>query len=407
MTPDTPHQHGPGCSHTTPPSPPQASQADPRRALASQTLANLLKQDGHTLEAPLSALSERAGVIHAVFMANAQTAPVLSALKPRLEQALEKALGQPVRASFMAQRGAAREALAPGAPKPAHHGQAEPGPAAVPGGIHAALAVASGKGGVGKSTVAVNLACGLAKLGLRVGLLDADIHGPSIARMMGAGKAGKPEVKGGKLIPLTGPEGVRYVSIALLADERQAMIWRGPMVMGALTQLIKDVVWGELDLLVVDMPPGTGDAQITLTKTLAPQLAKGGAVVVSTPQAVALMDARRGLTLFERTKTPVLGLVENMSFFACPHCQGETALFGHGGVAREAEALNVPFLGEVPLLPAIREGGDEGVPSVSEPGSAAGKAFMALAKNVAASLASRQSQSLGGEQPGAHQQSAP
>lgn len=276
----------------------------------------------------------------------------------------------------------------PSHPSPSHKpfglgGQEDQNKPVLPG-VKAVVAVASGKGGVGKSTTAVNLACGLAKLGLKVGLLDADIHGPSLARMLGTQE--KPRVVDRKLRPLE-RWGLKTMSIGYLADESQAMIWRGPMVMGAVSQFITDVDWGELDVLIVDMPPGTGDAQLTLTQTLGPKLERGGAVIVSTPQDIALLDARRGVTLFARTKTPVLGLVENMSYFCCPNCHEKTDLFGHGGAREEAEKLDVPFLGEIPLLRAIRASGDEGKPIVvAEPDSEAGRAYQMLAERVADSL---------------------
>ncbi|MCQ8279709.1 Mrp/NBP35 family ATP-binding protein [Acetobacteraceae bacterium KSS8] len=248
--------------------------------------------------------------------------------------------------------------------------------------MRAVIAVASGKGGVGKSTTAVNLAIGLAQRGLSVGLLDADIHGPSLPRMLGIA-ARRPEVRDKRLIPIVA-HGIRAMSIGLLVEERTAMIWRGPMVMGALNQLMGEVEWGALDVLVLDMPPGTGDAQLTVAQ----KLALAGAVIVSTPQDIALLDARRGVAMFEKTRVPVLGIVENMSTFCCPHCGHETALFGHGGARAEAEALGVPFLGEVPLLLDIRTSADTGAPIMAAaPESAAGTAYARIAGRVASALA--------------------
>jgi ATP-binding protein involved in chromosome partitioning len=229
-------------------------------------------------------------------------------------------------------------------------------------GIDAIIAVASGKGGVGKSTTAVNLALGLQAIGLRVGVLDADIYGPSLPRLLRL--KGRPEpVHGRILAPLQG-YGLKVMSMGLLVDEETPMIWRGPMVMSALTQMLREVAWGELDVLVVDMPPGTGDAQLTMAQ----QVPLAGAVIVSTPQDLALVDARKGLNMFRRVDVPVLGLVENMSYFLCPHCGGRTDIFGHGGAAAEAARIGVPFLGAVPLHSAIRERSDAGTPVVvSEP----------------------------------------
>lgn len=258
-------------------------------------------------------------------------------------------------------------------------------PEARPGGkllpqVRAIIAVASGKGGVGKSTTAVNVAAGLARLGLRTGMLDADIYGPSLPRMLG--QHAKPFVENGKLIPIEA-WGMHAMSIGFLVDERQAMIWRGPMVMGAIGQFLGDVAWPDLDVLVIDMPPGTGDAQLTIAQ----KLSLRGAIIVSTPQDIALLDARRGLAMFEKMHVPVLGIVENMSYFCCPNCDHRTELFGHGGARQEAEAAGVPFLGEIPLLANIRASGDAGAPVIlSEPESEAARAYTAVARAVADSL---------------------
>ena len=244
-------------------------------------------------------------------------------------------------------------------------------------GARKVIAVASGKGGVGKSTTAVNLAIGLHRQGLSVGLLDADIYGPSLPRLLGV--TGKPEVQDGLMQPIEA-WGIRAMSIGFLVEERTAMIWRGPMVMGALGQLMGEVDWGTPDVLVVDMPPGTGDAQLTLAQ----RVSLAGAVIVSTPQDIALLDARRGVAMFEKTNVPVLGIVENMSFFACPHCGERTDLFGHGGAHAEADRLGVPFLGEIPLLLDIRTSADAGTPIMAQaPDSRAGLAYAALAARVA------------------------
>jgi len=233
--------------------------------------------------------------------------------------------------------------------------------AAIPG-VAAVIAVASGKGGVGKSTTAINLALGLRALGLRVGLLDADIYGPSVPRLTGIHE--KPQLSDDrKMIPIE-RFGLSIMSIGFLVEEETAMIWRGPMVMSAITQMLRDVVWGTLDVLVVDMPPGTGDAQLTLAQNVPLK----GAIIISTPQDLSLIDARRGLAMFKKVGVPVLGIVENMSYFQCPHCGTRSDIFGHGGARHEAERLGVPFLGEVPLHIAIRETSDSGKPVVvSEP----------------------------------------
>ena len=242
--------------------------------------------------------------------------------------------------------------------------------------VKAIVAVASGKGGVGKSTVAVNLAVSLARQGLRTGLLDADIYGPSLPRMLGLSR--KPTVRQDKMIPLEA-WGLSCMSIGFLVDEETPMIWRGPMVMGALEQMMGQVEWGALDILVVDMPPGTGDAQLTMAQ----RVALTGAVIVSTPQDIALIDARRGVRMFERTRVPVLGLVENMSFFCCPACGHRAEIFGHGGARTEAERLGTEFLGEVPLLLDIRTASDAGTPiAAAAPDSDGAKAFAAIAARV-------------------------
>ena len=245
-------------------------------------------------------------------------------------------------------------------------------------GVRHTIAVASGKGGVGKSTVAVNLAVGLAQRGARVGLLDADIYGPSIPLMMGVEERPTIDATGRSIVPFD-RFGVRFMSLGFLVDKDAAVIWRGPMVMKAIEQLLRDVAWGDLDILVVDMPPGTGDAQLTLSQ----KVRLSGAVIVTTPQDVALADAIKGVTMFRKVGVPILGIVENMSFFHCPQCGSRTDVFGHGGGRREAARLEAPFLGEIPLDAAIREGGDAGRPVVSlDPASTLSAAFLSLADKV-------------------------
>ena len=244
-------------------------------------------------------------------------------------------------------------------------------------GIAAVIAVASGKGGVGKSTTALNLALGLRDQGLRVGLLDADIYGPSVPRLTGIRE--KPQLNADKkMIPIT-RFGLSIMSIGFLVEEDTAMIWRGPMVMSAITQMLRDVAWGTLDVLVVDMPPGTGDAQLTLAQNVPLK----GAIIISTPQDLSLIDARRGLAMFKKVGVPVLGIVENMSYFQCPHCGTRSDIFGHGGARHEAENLGVPFLGEIPLHMSIRATSDAGTPVVdSEPDGPHAAIYRAIGAKV-------------------------
>jgi ATP-binding protein involved in chromosome partitioning len=264
--------------------------------------------------------------------------------------------------------------VAPAGPtqRPAH----QPPKAGVPG-VASIIAVASGKGGVGKSTVAVNLALALKANGLRVGILDADIYGPSLPRLLNL--KGRPEAIGGRTLKPMEAYGIKAMSMGFLVEEETPMIWRGPMVVSALSQMLREVAWGELDVLVVDMPPGTGDAQLTMAQ----QVPLAGAVIVSTPQDLALIDARKGLNMFRRVDVPPLGIVENMSYFVAPDTGKRYDIFGHGGAKAEAERLGVPFLGEIPLDIRIRETSDEGVPIVvAEPDGAHAKAFREIATAV-------------------------
>jgi len=263
----------------------------------------------------------------------------------------------------------------PGAARDARHR-----PGGVPG-VKNIIAVASGKGGVGKSTTAANFALALKDKALKVGVLDADIYGPSMPRLLGV--HGQPQqLAGNKLDPICA-YGLKVMSMGFLVDEETPMIWRGPMVMSALTQMLKDVAWGELDVLVVDMPPGTGDAQLTMAQ----QVPLAGAIIISTPQDLALIDARKGLNMFKKVNVPVLGIVENMSTFICPHCGEPSDIFGHGGAKEEAAKLGVPFLGEVPLTMAVRETSDAGKPVVAtDPSSPAAEAYRAIAAAAWAEL---------------------
>ncbi len=251
-------------------------------------------------------------------------------------------------------------------------------------GVKNLIAVASGKGGVGKSTVAANLALALVREGARVGLLDADIYGPSIPIMMGARDA-QPRVHQDRIVPIEA-HGLRLMSIGFLAGPEAPVVWRGPMVHKMVSQFLGGVAWGELDYLVIDLPPGTGDAQLTLTQS-APL---SGAVIVTTPQDVALEDVYRGVRMFEQVKVPILGIVENMSYFVCSHCGEREEIFAHGGGRRAAEKYKVPFLGEIPIVSAIRAAGDNGLPIVAaDPASPAAQAFLAVARATAAQLATR------------------
>jgi ATP-binding protein involved in chromosome partitioning len=334
----------------------------------------------------VDSLEARDGLVHLALRADRDAAAAMEPVRAAAQAALSRQPGVVnATAVLTAHRTAAVPAPAPRSP-PAPHSHA-PAPGGGPAGKGAAkapllpgvkhiIAVASGKGGVGKSTTAVNLAVALAQQGHSVGLLDADIYGPSLPRMLGL--SAKPELRDGSMVPLRA-WGLLAMSIGFLVDPDTAMIWRGPMVMGALEQMMGQVHWGALDVLVVDMPPGTGDAQLTMAQ----RVSLSGAVIVSTPQDIALIDARRGVRMFEKTLVPVLGLIENMSTFCCPNCGHTTELFGHGGARLEAEALGIPFLGEVPLLLDIRVTADAGTPiTAAAPDSPAAKAFAAIAARV-------------------------
>ena len=282
------------------------------------------------------------------------------------------------RAASVSARGPQPAHVATQQPRAAHPAdKVQPG---IPG-VDAVIAVASGKGGVGKSTTAVNLALGLRDLGLKVGMLDADIYGPSLPKLLAIKE--KPQTIGGTRLKPIERYGLTVMSIGFLIDEETPMIWRGPMVMSAITQMLREVEWGKLDIMVVDMPPGTGDAQLTMAQ----QVPLKGAVIVSTPQDLALIDARRGVAMFKRVNVPVLGVVENMSYFLCPSCGTRSDIFSHGGARHEAERLGVEFLGEVPLHMAIREKSDAGLPVVAtEPDGEHARIYRDIAAKVLAQL---------------------
>jgi ATP-binding protein involved in chromosome partitioning len=321
-----------------------------------------------------------------VFFSITVDAAEVKAWEPVRKRAEEVVRALPgVQSALVALTAERRAGAAP--PRPPQ-GRAMPGRGAPRGealqgvpGVAAIIAVASGKGGVGKSTTAVNLALGLSALGLKVGILDADIYGPSLPKLLAIRE--RPQTIGGtRLKPIT-RYGLTVMSIGFLIDEDTAMIWRGPMVISALTQMLREVEWGTLDVMVVDMPPGTGDAQLTMAQ----QVPLKGAIIVSTPQDLALIDARRGVSMFKRVNVPVLGVIENMSYFLCPHCGTRSDIFGHGGARHEAERLGVPFLGEVPLDMAIREKSDAGLPLVAtEPDSPHAQVYRDIAAKVADQL---------------------
>jgi len=309
-----------------------------------------------------------------------QRGPALEPLRKAAEKAVETLPGVVSATVVMTSESQPRgSGGAPQGPAPRQH-QARPGPGAqnmpVPG-VKAIIAVASGKGGVGKSTTAINLALALSQKGLKVGLLDSDIYGPSIPRMLGI--SGQPYSADGKMLEPMENYGIKCMSMGFLVAEDTPMIWRGPMVMSAIEQMLRDVEWGELDVMVVDLPPGTGDAQLTMAQ----RVPLTGAVIVSTPQDIALLDARKGINMFRKVDVPVLGIIENMSYFTCPHCGERTEIFSHGGARREAVKLGADFLGEIPLDTVIRETSDEGRPIVvSNPDSPHSKMYREIADKI-------------------------
>jgi ATP-binding protein involved in chromosome partitioning len=330
----------------------------------------------------VSGIATRAGHVAVTLEVDPARGAALEPLRQACEQAV-RAMPDVLSATAVmtAERAAPAAPAAPARPHAHGHGAAPKTTGGnsridVPGVKHI-IAVASGKGGVGKSTTAVNLALGLAANGIATGLLDADIYGPSMPRMLGVKE--KPESLDGKMLKPIERYGLRTMSIGYIVAEDTPMIWRGPMVSSALEQMLRDVQWGELDVLVVDMPPGTGDAQLTLAQ----RVPLSGAVIVSTPQDIALIDARKGLAMFRKVAVPVLGIVENMSYFLCPKCGERSEIFGHGGAREEAAKLEVPFLGEIPLHLDIRTTSDSGHPIVvAQPESAHATAYKNIAGRV-------------------------
>ena len=358
--------------------------------IKAEIMKRLAQIKGPDLESDIVSL----GLVSEVFVADGRaafsiTVPAARAqeLEP-LRQAAEKVVKEvpgieTAMVALTAERAPGSAPAKSAAPKPAAARQPSGGgqpsgqKPGVPG-IKHIIAVASGKGGVGKSTTTANLALAMKANGLKVGVLDADIYGPSIPRLFHV--SGRPEQLEGRLLkPLEG-HGIKVMSMGFMVEEETPMIWRGPMVISALTQMLREVAWGELDVLVVDMPPGTGDAQLTMAQ----QVPLAGAVIVSTPQDLALIDARKGLNMFKRVDVPVLGIVENMSFFLCPDCGSRHHIFGHGGARADSERLGVPFLGEIPLAMNIRETSDAGNPIVvSDPDGPAAAIYRDIAGKVA------------------------
>ena len=363
------------------------------REAVTAILAGIELPGGGTLVSRdlIRALVVEGGVVRFVIEAeSADQARALAPVQAAVEAALRNVQGVTGVQVVMTAHGPAAKA----APKPAGRvmrssGEGAPPPSLKIGGhptpqqggpqklsgIDRIIAIGSGKGGVGKSTVSSNLAVALAKQGRRVGLLDADIYGPSQARMMGVSK--RPSSIDGKIIEPVRAHGVTMMSMGLLMKEGEAVVWRGPMLMGAIQQLLSQVAWGELDILLIDLPPGTGDVQLSLSQRV--QLT--GALVVSTPQDVALIDALKAIDMFNKLKTPILGLIENMSTYICPNCGHEAHIFGHGGVAQEAQRLSIPFLGELPLALDVRIAGDEGTPIAASDGPLA-EAYARLAARL-------------------------
>ncbi len=323
------------------------------------------------------ALSVENGEVRFVIEVPADKGPAMEPVRAAAEKIVQDLEGvKSASVILTAHMADSKAATPPPNLKIGRHPTEQSGPQPLPG-VDRVLAIASGKGGVGKSTVASNLAVALAKAGRRVGLLDADIYGPSQHRMMGL-KRRPASPDGKKILPLT-KHGVTFMSMGLLMNEDEAVIWRGPMLMGALQQLLGQVAWGELDVLIIDLPPGTGDVQLTLAQ----KTVVNGAIVVSTPQDIALLDARKALNMFDKTDTPVVGIIENMSVYVCPKCGNRDAIFGEGGARGEAEKLGLPFLGEIPLNVEIRVASDSGTPIAGGEGAGA-DAYRGIAERLIA-----------------------
>lgn len=350
-------------------------------AVTKQAILEVLKgiktPSGSNLVAEdlIRALDIKDGTVKFVIEApSADAAGALTQAREQAEASVMSMDGVEAVSAVLTAHGPAAKKTPPPDLKIGRHPKPQAGPTK-PSGVARILAVGSGKGGVGKSTVSSNLAVALAKQGRRVGLLDADIYGPSQPKMMGVNK--RPASPDGKTIIPLQAHGVTMMSIGLMVDPDKAVVWRGPMLMGALQQMLGQVAWGELDVLIVDLPPGTGDVQLTLCQ----KSDLTGAIVVSTPQDVAMLDAKKALNMFDQLGTPVLGLIENMSTFVCPNCQHETHLFGHGGVETEAKKLDLPFLGSLPLDLDTRLAGDSGVP-IAAGDSPMAQAYGVLAKRL-------------------------
>ncbi|WP_349362864.1 MAG: Mrp/NBP35 family ATP-binding protein [Roseitalea porphyridii] len=367
--------------------------AEPNKAAIEETLRRIALPDGRNLV--------EAGMVSDIFIADgkvffslscdAEEAQRFEPVRQAAQQAVTAMDG--VRSAMVALTAERKAGGAAPRPRPAPSPQSQSAaggrrpvtdrPKANVAGVKHIIAVASGKGGVGKSTTALNLALGLQAAGLKAGILDADIYGPSLPRLTGLREA-KPQQLEDRILKPLEKFGLQIMSIGFLVEEETPMIWRGPMVVSAITQLLREVAWTDLDVLVVDMPPGTGDAQLTMAQNVP----LSGAVIVSTPQDLALIDARKGLKMFEKVNVPVLGIVENMSYFIAPDTGKRYDIFGHGGAKDEAERLGVPFLGEVPLVMAIRETSDAGTPiTVSEPDGPHAAVYQAIGARIAESLA--------------------
>ena len=339
----------------------RSGDVDISRDLILDRLRQVRLPDGQNLveSGMMRALSISGSKVSFVLEAPASLAPGMEPIRAAAQKAVESIPGVTGATVVLTAHAEAGSAKSGGGPPPSlkigRHPTAEKGPKTVKG-VRSIVAIASGKGGVGKSTVASNLAVALAHRGIRTGLLDADILGPSLHKMMGAN--GRTATSEEQVIRPISLHGVTMMSIGLLIKPDQAVIWRGPMLMGALQQMLFQVDWGELDILIVDLPPGTGDVQLTLCQ----KVSVAGAIVVCTPQDIALIDARRAISMFQRLKVPIAGIIENMSYFACPNCGEEAHIFGHGGARLEAERHAIPFIGEIPLAQDVREAGDNGTP---------------------------------------------